>query len=243
MQTEWMTQKCAGPRVRWTDQGQIEIEGEGTPEKQIPDRVYQYKDLIFAASAKYGVPASFIAGIITLESGGRADVVSADGGYGLMQITDATLKGGRSREELLDPATNIDIGVGFLAKLLAKYGGNPISSGHAYNSGGAYCNGGLSGKADEKGQRCSPNRWNLVAYCPSLAAGTLDYGTIALKYTNYAATHGFGPGDAPALPPPPSPDDGQPVVARAGIPPFAAFLIAVGGMISGYFGCELASNR
>ncbi len=192
MDLDWMDQKCAGPRVRWTDTGQVEIEGEGTPETPFNDRVFQYADLIFAAAQKYSLPPSLIAGVIGLESDGKADAVSFDGGYGLMQITDPSLKRGHSNDELLDPALNIDIGSEFLSKLYNKYDGNPISIGHAYNAGAAYCGGGKS-----QGETCAPNRWNLVAYCPSPGQSTIDYGSKLLKWVNYAATRGLGTQDMP----------------------------------------------
>ena len=180
--TEWMSESCGGPRYRWTPESAIEVEGEGYPAKPMPAGVAQWSGLIAAAAEKYGLPPNYLAAFVAQESGGKPDVISFDSGYGLMQITSAGLKGGRSDAELLDPETNLDIGAGFLAKLLNTYGGDPIKAAFAYNAGSPRCDTRTS---------CAPNRWGLYSYC--INGKSNDYGGSILAYTNGALAMEFTP--------------------------------------------------
>jgi hypothetical protein len=104
-----------GPRVRFLDDGRIEIEGKGVVKEDIPTAVNQWASVIWDAANKYGLPAHFLAGIMSLESGGNKNAGSYAGAYGLMQLTLDTAKQFKGRkvtkEELLsDPVLNVDLG-------------------------------------------------------------------------------------------------------------------------------------
>jgi hypothetical protein len=85
----------------------------------------QYRPLIAAAAAKYGIQELIIAAVIEIESGWRN--VQNAGGYdawGLMQVVSSrTIAGRPTPEQLLDPATNIDWGTRILAEAWARGGG------------------------------------------------------------------------------------------------------------------------
>jgi soluble lytic murein transglycosylase-like protein len=101
----------------------------------LPDAITQWCGLIEAAAAKYSVSPELVVAVMLQESGGQADVISASGAVGLMQVmpSDGIASGfmcvngpcfaSRPRtQELLDPAFNIDYGVRMLAGLIEKYG-------------------------------------------------------------------------------------------------------------------------
>ena len=107
--------------------------------------VTDYTDLITRAAARYNVPAALIAGIIQAESQGNPNAVNLTGGdltrggsYGLMQMsadTAAALGFSGTTDDLLDPATNIDLGTHYLADLLAQTNGNIPAAVSGYNAG------------------------------------------------------------------------------------------------------------
>jgi soluble lytic murein transglycosylase-like protein len=74
--------------------------------------VRRHADLIAEASAEYGVPASIIAGIMEIESGGNPSAVSPVGARGLMQVMDFHFTEG---ENPMDPRTNVMRGAKILA--------------------------------------------------------------------------------------------------------------------------------
>jgi soluble lytic murein transglycosylase-like protein len=101
----------------------------------IPDNITQWCGLIEAAAVKYGVSPELVAAVMLQESGGQADVISASGAVGLMQVmpSDGIAAGFMcvngpcfatrpTTQELLDPAFNVDYGVRMLAGLIEKYG-------------------------------------------------------------------------------------------------------------------------
>jgi hypothetical protein len=172
MSGEWFSGQCGGPGVRMLEDGSFEIEDIGQPSSPINNAVKSFAPLIKQWASAYGVPDSLIAGIVMRESMGNQFIVSKDHGYGLMQLTDDSLKEGHSNEELLQNASlNIQLGTKFVASLWQKYGGNPIHVLTSYNAGSPRCGGKV------------PNPWNLV--------NTQDYvgGVIAL--TNGAVNSGF----------------------------------------------------
>lgn len=181
--SDWFTSGCgSGPRVRWLPNGAIEIEGQETPERALPDGVAHWAQEIHAASAKHGVPWNLTAGIMALESGGKQDAKSPANACGLMQLIPSTASNQAGRlvtcDELLkDAKLNVDLGTKLLAELMQKYGGNVVKVSAAYNAGGAYCG---------AGKKCtSPNKWNLVTDCGSSGQG-VDYPGIVIGYANAA---------------------------------------------------------
>lgn len=95
-----------------------------------------FDDLIAQASTRYGIPASWIRGVITIESSWLADAVSGAGAVGLMQVMPSTarLYGNNEPNSLLDPAVNIDLGSHILADDYAQTG-DIESALSMYNSG------------------------------------------------------------------------------------------------------------
>lgn len=88
---------------------------------------------INAAAKKYNIELAVLAGLYKQESGFRANVISADGGYGLAQLTSPGLLAqvGFNR---LDPFKNAEVGARYLKTLLNQYGNVPDAVG-AYNAG------------------------------------------------------------------------------------------------------------
>jgi len=95
----------------------------------------QYRDLIKKTAAKYGVQEQVVNAVIQVESAFHSRAVSPKGAMGLMQVMPAT---GRQfgALDLFDPKVNIDAGVQYLKKLLARYPTLPVALA-AYNAGEA----------------------------------------------------------------------------------------------------------
>lgn len=93
-----------------------------------------YADVINAASARTGVPASLIAAVAKQESGFNPKAVSKAGAEGIMQLMPATAQGlGVSNP--LDAAQSINGGATYLASLLKRFNGNTTLAVAAYNAG------------------------------------------------------------------------------------------------------------
>jgi soluble lytic murein transglycosylase-like protein len=101
----------------------------------LPDSISAWCSLIEQSAQKYNVPAELIAAVMLQESGGQAEVISASGAVGLLQVMPsdgiaASFMCGSgpcfasrpTTRQLLDPAFNIDYGVRMLAGLTQKYG-------------------------------------------------------------------------------------------------------------------------
>lgn len=200
MPSEWYDSGCGGARVRWTDEGFLEIEGEGAPDRPLKDAVFAYQDKIIANAADFDLPPHFIAGIIGLESGGNATIVSPAGALGLMQLMPKTARGvakddSLTTEDILDVDTNLHLGCKLLRQLWDLYDGNPIKVPFAYNAGKPRCGVGIHRGQYGSGEPCAPNRWGLVADCWGKEAVTVDYAGIVFGLANNALSRGF-PSDA-----------------------------------------------
>ncbi|HEX7192760.1 MAG TPA: transglycosylase SLT domain-containing protein [Thermoanaerobaculia bacterium] len=115
----------------------------------IPHRFWEilyplkYWDAFQAAAAKENVDPYVLVAITRQESGFEPSTVSNAGAVGLMQIMPAeagaiAAKAGLTppaREQLFDPATNIEIGAAEFAQKLANEKNNPILAIAAYNAG------------------------------------------------------------------------------------------------------------
>lgn len=200
MPSEWYDSGCGGPRARWTDEGFIEIEGLALPSKTPPDAVFDWKDLVIEMSARHDLPPCFVAGIMSLESGGNPRAGSPAGAMGLMQLilsTARSMAGDNSltTDEVYDPELNVDLGCKFLRQLWDRYDGNPIKIPFGYNAGSARCGVGKHRGQYGNGEPCAPNRWGLVGDCWGKDAVTIDYAGIVFAYSNGALEGGF-PADA-----------------------------------------------
>lgn len=90
---------------------------------------FKYGSIIKKYAFAEGVDVGLVASIIKVESGFQSDAVSSKGAVGLMQILPSTAKwvceqNGESdfdEASLLDPETNICIGVKYLSYLFSKY--------------------------------------------------------------------------------------------------------------------------
>lgn len=98
------------------------------------------KDLAVLAqkvAADQGVPSSLVQAVITVESGWRRDATNGTS-IGLMQITPATARSLGYRgtvKGLFDPATNLSLGVRYLALAYARAGGDLCGTVSRYQSG------------------------------------------------------------------------------------------------------------
>lgn len=179
------TNPCGGQRWDMRSDGLIEVEGQGTPHYEPTDTRFawmmqsweNWSDLILDAAAHYNLPASWILGIMSIESGlwsadptKQAAVVSSAGARGLMQVMPATAEGlGFGADDMFQPDKAIDAGALLLSKLAKQTGGQLPQMAAIYNSGRA-CNDG----------RFS-NAWNL--------AMADDYAGIVIKFNNSAVMY------------------------------------------------------
>lgn len=205
----WFDSGCGtGPRARWLPNGRIEIEGEGTPTKELSNQIPKWMPTIQEMATKYGVPASLIAGIMMTESAGQPYAKSYCC-YGLMGFLPKTASSYAGRtvtgNELQDdPKLSIELGAKMLAALMNQYKGNVIKVATSYNAGGPYC-------TPAKG--CSTvNRWGMRADCVNGQA--IDYPTRVISYAN--ASLGAQPGGA-ILPSSSSPSSGLGFWSIAGL--------------------------
>lgn len=104
-----------------------------------------YEAEITAASEKYHVDKALIYGVIKTESNFDPKAVSSAGAIGLMQLMPDTFtwlqtyyeEDSHTKDDLYDPAVNIDYGVGLLSILLDKYE-NEETALCAYNGGAGH---------------------------------------------------------------------------------------------------------
>ena len=98
----------------------------------------RYAPLLNAAAAQYGLPPALADAVATVESAYDPDARGAAGEVGLMQVRPSTAEmlGFRgSLEELADPATNIRLGVKYLAGAWQATGGRLCGTLMKYRAG------------------------------------------------------------------------------------------------------------
>lgn len=151
--TSWTSFCPAGPRWRTLSSGQIEVEGKGVPVAQAggyhDDATYLQKvwsehgPAIAAASARTGIPDTWIAALIVIESKGKNFGVNSAGAGGMMgmMLQAATVGLGRkaTAADVADPATNIDAGAGYMAHNAKTFGFELPIIAVAHNAGSPKC--------------------------------------------------------------------------------------------------------
>lgn len=132
--------------------------------------VAQYGALFQQMGREYGVPSAWLVAMAKRESGFNPRAQAADGGWGMFQITDAGLKGGRTFEQLADPVVNTQVAAKYLSSLRLRYGDDFPTISASFNAGSP--------------RPSSQNKWNLVS--------TGDHIDDEVASLNYALTeHGF----------------------------------------------------
>ena len=120
------------------------------------------QDLITEASGRFGVPASWIAEVIAVESRGHANALSPRGAIGLMQVMPGTYADMRARYGLgadpWDPRDNVLAGAAYVRLLYDRYGAPGFLV--AYNAG--------PGRWDDYRLRARPLPPETVAYLARL---------------------------------------------------------------------------
>jgi soluble lytic murein transglycosylase len=102
-----------------------------------------YWDAVRPAALAHGVDPLLVVALIRQESLFEPEAVSSAGAHGLMQVMPATARRIRAADgmpppstaELRDVATNVDLGVAVLERLLARYDGSAVKALAAYNGG------------------------------------------------------------------------------------------------------------
>jgi soluble lytic murein transglycosylase len=102
-----------------------------------------YNELIRGYAQDRGLPLEWVYAVIRQESVFDADVASHAGAVGLMQLMPATAREvareqglpAPRRMDLIDPALNIALGTGYLAKMRQRFDGNQVLATAAYNAG------------------------------------------------------------------------------------------------------------
>lgn len=88
------------------------------------------QDLVISSANKYGVDPNLALSVAKAESGLDPNAVSSKGAVGVMQLNPNSFPGAN----IYDPATNVDLGVQYLAQMLNRYGDTPTALA-AYNAG------------------------------------------------------------------------------------------------------------
>ena len=90
-----------------------------------------YTASVITAANNAGVPPALALSVMQQESGGNASAVSSAGAVGLFQLMPSSFPG----QNIQDPTTNIDLGVGYLGQLLNQYNGDVSLALAAYDAG------------------------------------------------------------------------------------------------------------
>lgn len=119
--------------------GAVEVDGK-LPELDpaglavLRGAVMRWRALAEKHSARTGVPVNWILGVIYAETGGVPTLTSPKGAFGLMQVMPFNW-GGRTREQMADPDTNIHVGANILAAHRKRMGPDLPKVASGYNAG------------------------------------------------------------------------------------------------------------
>lgn len=114
----------------------------------------KYGSIINAEALKVGIAPSWVLSFIKTESNGEPSAVGSSGEVGLMQLT-SPLWGGRSREQVFEPTTNIELGCAYIRYLYDTVGNDLPKIASGYNCG-------LGSDGQPKPQSVSP--WNYCSW-------------------------------------------------------------------------------
>jgi soluble lytic murein transglycosylase-like protein len=113
-------------------------------ELSLEERIVMLREPIRAAADEAGIDAYLLAGLVATESSGRPRARSSVGALGLTQLRPDTaaeqarlmkLPAPSERELLENPALNLRLGAGYLARLIKRQGGSIPQALMAYNTG------------------------------------------------------------------------------------------------------------
>lgn len=115
-------------------------------EARVMDRVIErWGELSERVGQRHGIPGAWVRAMIKRESNGDEHarnperlIGREDDGVGLLQITSGALKAGHTDAELEDPEINLEIGVGYMAALVKRYGHDFPKISAAFNSGSVH---------------------------------------------------------------------------------------------------------
>lgn len=94
-----------------------------------------YGRTIEATADRHDVDSLLLAALVQVESSFLPDAVSPVGAVGLTQVMPSTARWIGARGDLTDPASNLDAGARYLARLLNQFDGDLELSLAAYNAG------------------------------------------------------------------------------------------------------------
>jgi len=211
MTTDWVQPCAGGPRWRTLDNDQIEIEGIGIP---IADKTPPFSDIIFVdtvwstwgdlivpAAAKHGVSSRWVASIMVVETRGKNYAANSAGAGGLMALMPGAASIGLGRqatvEDIMDPATAIDAGAGFIAYVNGRNPGGLPAVAAAYNAGSAKCSATTRCKSTIDGSwtfdgTTATNSMGFVEDCSNGRGSAYSLRTVALN--NAMVEMGLGGG-------------------------------------------------
>ena len=113
---------------------------------------YPYQDIMEEAADRHGLPLPYVLAVARGESFFNPSAESTQGAIGIMQVMPSTAKSdyGVSKQKLFDPATNIDVGVHYLADQYRRFD-DPYLALAAY-----YCGpGGINAENGTVGTECN----------------------------------------------------------------------------------------
>lgn len=119
--------------------GAVEVDGK-LPELDpaglavLRGAVMRWRALAEKHSTRTGVPVHWLLGVIYAETGGVPTLTSPKGAFGLMQVMPFNW-GGRTREQMADPDTNIAVGANILAGHVKRMGRDLPKVASGYNAG------------------------------------------------------------------------------------------------------------
>lgn len=128
----------------------------------LPPALRKWEPLITETAARYGLSPALLAGLVQMESGGQPGAVSAAGAVGLGQVmpAEAGFTGRPTRDQLLDPATNLDWSARILSDNIKRWGAQ--DKGIAAYLGAIDRNGNIVGGDPYTGISGSNYVWNVL---------------------------------------------------------------------------------